>query len=459
MPCELDMIIERANQLNIRPLIGIRIKLSTQAGGHWTESGGDQSIFGLNMTEVIEAIETLKQNDMLDCLKLLHYHLGSQIPNIRDIRSAVLEACRVYVGLVQEGAAMEYLDLGGGLAVDYDGSHTNFSNSRNYTIDEYCADIIESIMATLDDQDIPHPTLITESGRATVAYYSVLLFNVLDVSRFTTSPLPQKNAEDTPEVIVNMLDVLENLTLKNIQEGFNDALYYRDQARQYFKHAELTLRERALADNVFWHIIKKIAGDISKLKYVPHELKKIHTALADTYYCNFSIFQSLPDSWAIDHLFPVMPIHRLNEYPSREAIIADITCDCDGKINKFIDIHGVRSTLSLHELKPDEEYYLGVFLVGAYQETLGDLHNLFGDTNVVSIRVHENGEYSFVRELEGDTVADVLSFVEYNPKAMMERFRKTAEKAIWEGYITPRERPQILKVFEAGLRGYTYFER
>jgi arginine decarboxylase len=459
MPSELDMIIERAAQLNIRPLIGIRIKLSTQAGGHWTESGGDQSIFGLNMTEVIEAIETLKQNDMLDCLKLLHYHLGSQIPNIRDIRSAVLEACRVYVGLVQEGAAMEYLDLGGGLAVDYDGSHTNFSNSRNYRIDEYCADIIESIMAALDDQDIPHPTIITESGRATVAYYSVLLFNVLDVSRFKTSPLPEKNAEDTPEVIANMMDVLENLTLKNIQEGFNDALYYRDQARQYFKHGELTLRERALADSAFWHIIKKIADDINKLKYIPHDLKKIHTALADTYYCNFSIFQSLPDSWAIDHLFPVMPIHRLNEYPSRQAIIADITCDCDGKINKFIDIHGVRSTLPLHELKADEEYYLGVFLVGAYQETLGDLHNLFGDTNVVSIRVHENGEYSFMRELEGDTVADVLSFVEYNPKAMLERFRKTAEKAIWEGYITPQERPQILKVFEAGLRGYTYFER
>lgn len=459
MPSELAMIIERAQQLGIRPLIGIRIKLSTQAGGHWTESGGDRSIFGLNMTEVIDALETLRTNEMLDCLKLLHYHLGSQIPNIRDIRSAVLEACRVYAGLVQEGAAMEYLDLGGGLAVDYDGSHTNFSSSRNYTLNEYCADIIETIMATLDEQNIAHPSIITESGRATVAYYSVLLFNVLDVSRFEISPLPGKNAEENPEVIENMLEVRENLTVRNIQEAFNDAIYYRDQARQFFKHGELSLRQRALADNIFWHIIKKIAANINKLKHVPHELKNIHIALADTYYCNFSIFQSLPDSWAIDHLFPIMPIHRLNEYPSRETILADITCDCDGKINKFIDIHGVRSTLPLHELKADEEYYLGAFLVGAYQETLGDLHNLFGDTNVVSIRVHENGEYSFVRELQGDTVADVLSYVEYDPKAMLERFRKTAEKAIWEGYITPGERPKIIQSFEAGLRGYTYFER
>jgi arginine decarboxylase len=459
MPSELELVIKRSKELNIRPLIGVRIKLSTQAGGHWTESGGDRSIFGLSMTQVIEAVETLKENDMLDCLQLLHYHLGSQIPNIRDIRSAVLEACRVYAGLVEEGAAMGYLDLGGGLAVDYDGSHTNFTNSRNYTLDEYCADIIETIMETLDDKNIEHPTIITESGRATVAYYSVLLFNILDVSRFETPPLPENFPPETPEVIENMLEVLKTLSLKNVQECFNDALYYRDQGRQLFKHGELTLRERSLVDKIFWHIVKKIARNIKKLKYVPHDLQNIHVALADTYYGNFSVFQSLPDSWAIDHMFPIMPIHRLNEYPTRQAILADITCDCDGKIDKFIDIHGVRHALPLHELQPDEEYYLGVFLVGAYQETLGDLHNLFGDTNVISIRVYENGEYSFVRELQGDSVSDVLSYVEYDDKAMRERFRKTAEQAIWEGRITPQERPKIIQIFEDGLRGYTYFER
>jgi len=459
MPSELPLILERAARLDIKPLIGIRIKLATRAGGHWTESGGDRSIFGLSMTQLIQTVDYLKENGMIDCLQLLHYHLGSQIPNIRDIRSAVVEACRVYAGLVDEGAPMGYLDIGGGLAVDYDGSHTNFTSSRNYSLGEYCADVIEVIMGTLDDQGIAHPTIITESGRATVAYYSVLLFNIIDVSCFQTLPLPETPPEDTPEMIANLMDVLNSLTLKNMQECYNDAIYYRDEVRQLFKHGNISLRERITGENIFWHVMKRIAADLPKLKNIPSELQGIEDALADIYYGNFSVFQSVPDAWAIDHLFPIMPVHRLNEAPTRNAIIADITCDCDGKIDKFIDTHNVRKSLPLHDYRADEEYYLGVFLVGAYQETLGDLHNLLGDTNIVSIQIKEDGDFKFIRELEGDSVADVLSYVEYDTKAMVSQFRETAEKAVRRGLITPHERQEIMRAYQKGMRGYTYFEK
>lgn len=457
-PGELDLILERSQMLDIKPLIGVRFKLSTQASGHWTESGGDRSIFGLTISQIIESIEKLKTTGMLDCLQLLHYHLGSQIPNIRDIRASIQEACRVYVGLVKEGAPMGYFDLGGGLAVDYDGSHTNYMNSRNYTLDEYCADVIEAIMEIVNEDDIPHPIIITESGRATVAYYSVLLFNIFDTSAIDAGPVPKKLPEDTPDAIINLLDVYKSLSIRNLQECYNDALYYRDQIRQLFKTGDFTLRERSLGDKIFWRIIKSVSSKVQQLKYVPKELVDIDVSLADIYYANFSVFQSLPDSWAIGHLFPVMPIHRLGEMPIRNAILADLTCDCDGKIDRFIDKQGVRRALRLHEIQPGEDYYLGVFLVGAYQETLGDLHNLMGDTNVVSINVSEDGSYSFVRELEGDSVADVLSYVEYEPKNMSKRLRGTAERAIREKLITPSERREIMNMYEEGLRGYPYFE-
>jgi arginine decarboxylase len=459
MLSELDLILESSRELKIRPKIGIRFKLATRAGGHWTESGGDRSIFGLNTTQIIQVADRLKAHDMLDCLQLLHYHLGSQIPNIRDIRAAVQEACRVYAGLVHEGARMGYLDIGGGLAVDYDGSHTNFTNSRNYTLDEYCVDVIEAVMETLEADDIAHPTIITESGRATVAYYSVLLFNILDVNRIVC-PLEMKTLpENSPDVLANIWEVYTRLNLKNLQEGFNDALYYRDQVRQLFNHGELSLRERSLGEKIFWAVMAQISENLKQLKYVPAELQATEVALSDIYYANFSVFQSLPDAWAIGHLFPIMPIHRLDEKPTRQAILADITCDCDGKIDRFIDLHGVSQTLPLHELQHHQEYYLGVFLVGAYQETLGDLHNLLGDTNVVSIRVTEDGQFTFLRELEGDSVSDVLSYIQYNPKSMIERFRATAEQAVRESKITPQERRQITKAYEAGMLGYTYFER
>jgi arginine decarboxylase len=457
-PGELDLILERSQILGIKPLLGVRFKLSTQASGHWTESGGDRSIFGLTISQIIESIEKLKACGMLDCLQLLHYHLGSQIPNIRDIRASIQEACRVYVGLVKEGAPMGYFDLGGGLAVDYDGSHTNYMNSRNYSLDEYCADVIEAIMEIVNEDDIPHPIIITESGRATVAYYSVLLFNIFDTGTIDAGPVPEKLPEETPDPITNLFDVYNSLSIRNLQECYNDALYYRDQARQLFKTGGLTLRERSLGDKIFWSIIQAVSDKVNELKFVPKELVDIDVALADTYYANFSVFQSLPDSWAIGHLFPVMPVHRLAETPTRNAILADLTCDCDGKIDRFIDKQGVRRALRLHEIRKDEDYYLGVFLVGAYQETLGDLHNLLGDTNVVSINVSEDGSYSFVRELEGDSVADVLSYVEYDPKNMSKRLRETAERAIREKLITPSERREIMNMYEEGLRGYPYFE-
>ncbi|WP_242855766.1 biosynthetic arginine decarboxylase [Ruminiclostridium josui] len=361
IPGELDIVLERSRALGVKPNIGIRIKLSAKAGGHWTESGGDRSIFGLNMSQVISMVDTLKAEGMLESLKLLHYHLGSQIPNIRDIRSAVLEAARVYAELVKEGAPMGYLDLGGGLAVDYDGSNTNYTNSRNYSVEEYCMDIVEAVMTTLDSSDVPHPVIVTESGRTTVAYHSVLIFNVLDTEKFEEHDIPDKLDENTSEQIKNLFDVNKNITLKNIQECYNDALYYRDEIRDMFKHGRISLRERAFSERIFWNTINQIAKEKQKLKNAPPDLEDIESAIADIYYCNFSLFQSIPDSWAIDQLFPIMPLHRLLELPKRNAVIADITCDCDGKIDHFIDLHDVRSTLPLHEFKSDQDYYLGVF--------------------------------------------------------------------------------------------------
>lgn len=459
MPSEMPLIIERSRVLGIKPLIGIRMKLSTRASGQWTESGGDRSVFGLNTSELIAMTDLLRREGMLDCLRLLHYHIGSQIPNIRDIRAGVQEACRVYIGLVEEGAAMGYLDLGGGLAVDYDGSHTNYHHSRNYTIDEYCVDIIDTVNETLNDKGIAHPTIITESGRATIAYSSILLFNILDVTRFEPSFVSESLPENAHEMTKDLMNILPGINQKNLQESFHDAIYYRDELRIMFKNGRISLRERGLAESAFWQIMVCINKEVKKLKYVPDEFEGLDKALADIYYGNLSIFQSLPDSWAIKQIFPIMPIHRLKERPTRNAIISDITCDCDGKIEQFVDLHDERLTLPLHEVRKGEEYYLAVFLVGAYQETLGDLHNLLGDTNVVSINITGDRHYEIVQELEGDSVSDVLSYVEYNPSALRDRFKQSAEWAVRQKLITPAERKAIMHAFENGIHGYTYFER
>ena len=459
MPSELPLILRRAQARGVRPRIGVRMKPSTKASGHWNDSGGDRSVFGLNTAQLIEVVDQLKQAEMLDCLQLLHYHLGSQLPNIRDIRRGVAEACRVYAGLVQEGAPMGLLDVGGGLAVDYDGSHTNFGSSRNYTMGEYCSDIVEVVMSVCDEVGVPHPIIISESGRALVAYYSVLIFDVLGTNQFRVEDRPGRIPGEVHELVQNMMEVRTDLNVKNAQECLHDLLYYRDEVRARFEQGGISLRQLAVAEQLFWTILSEIGEMVPNRRYVPEELTGLAGALTDIYYANFSVFQSLPDAWAIDQLFPIMPIHRLGERPTRQAILSDITCDCDGKIDRFIDLHDVKGSLPLHVLKPGEDYVLGAFLVGAYQETLGDLHNLLGDTNVITVRCIGEGEVEFTREIEGDSVADVLAYVEYDPKVMADLVRQKAERAVRSGLILPRDRREILDAYQNGLRGYTYYEQ
>ncbi|MFD1217049.1 biosynthetic arginine decarboxylase [Microbulbifer celer] len=459
-PSEVDTIIHCAKREQVEPNIGVRIKLASKVGGYWNATSGDRSIFGLGSNDLIAMVDRLREHDMLQCLKLLHYHLGSQVPNIRDIRTGVLEACRYYADLVEEGAPMGYLDLGGGLAVDYDGSKTNYTHSKNYSLDEYCVDVVEAIMGTLDSEGVDHPVIITESGRATVAYSSVLLFNILDTTSFEPIELEEDQiGEDAHPMLKYLQDALNSVTAKNLQESYNDGLYYRDEIRSLYLHGQVNLRDRALAENLFLQCAQKIRKLLDEVDQVPVDLQALPEVLSDIYYANVSVFQSLPDIWAIDQLFPLLPVHRLDEAPTRSAIIADITCDCDGKIDRFIDRQDVRKTLPLHPLKEGEDYILGTFLVGAYQETLGDLHNLFGDTNVVSVRIEEDGSVDYSREIHGDSIADVLSYVEYSPQDLFERFRKLAERAVKEKRITPQQRKDILHTYTASMSGYTYFEK
>ena len=455
---ELPIIIERSRALNIEPMIGVRIKTTVAVDGYWSQDSGDRSIFGLSTASLMRLVDGLREAGMLHCLRLLHCHLGSQIPNIRNVRSGVLEACRFYAGLVQEGAPMGYIDLGGGLAVDYEGARTNSTHSMNYRLDEYCANIVESICETLNPLEIEHPVIISESGRATVAYSSMLLFNILNVSTSQPAARPEALPEDCVDVLSNLDELQTRLSTENFQECYNDAVFYRDELRELFHHGQATLRERALAENIFLEVVHRIAAMLPGLPRVPPELQDLEEQLSDIYYGNFSLFQSLPDIWAIDQLFPIMPLHRLEEKPERSAILADLTCDCDGKIDRFSTPDGERNILSLHSLKPGEEYYLGVFLVGAYQETLGDLHNLFGDTNVVNVAINPDGSFEFAREFHGDSIADVLSYVEYDPKQLQENFRLVAEKAVRDGKINVAQRSQIVQAFRESLHGYTYFE-
>lgn len=457
MPGELDSILACARKRNVRPNLGVRVRLAAKGSGHWSESAGDKSVFGLNAAQVIGVVDKLKAEEYLDCLKLLHYHQGSQIPNIAAIREGATEAARIYVNLVKEGAPMGTLDIGGGLAVDYDGSKTNFHSSCNYSIAEFCSDVVDVVSLMCDQSEVSHPQLVSESGRAVVAYYSVLVFNILDVTSAQGTLEKPVLPENPPFLLKSFADVEKVLARKNLQECFNDACYYRDQIRAQFFYGTCTLRERGIGEAYFWHIITRISRLLAEMETIPEDLRELSGTLVDFYYGNFSLFQSLPDSWAIDQLFPVMPIHRLDERPTQKAVLADITCDCDGKIDHFIDKEDVANSLPLHSLIPGEEYNVGVFLVGAYQETLGDLHNLLGDTNVIGVHL-ENGRPVYTHEVEGDSVADVLSYVEYDPKELIARFRQFAEKAVSDGRITPAERRHALEIYRLGLNGYTYYE-
>ncbi len=464
MPSELDLILERCKRLGVKPLLGVRIRLSTESAGHWSDSGGDQSVFGLNISQVMRTVDVLREKGMLDCLQMLHYHQGSQIPSIRAIRNAAVEAARVYVGLVQEGAKMGILDLGGGLAISYDGVKScNSSSSSDYGMKEYCADVIEAIGEVADEAGIPHPNIISESGRAIVAYYSVLVINILDINRYEAQGI-KKLPKKPPALLKNIFDLRERTVANGgshkgdrLQEIYNDAVYYRDKIRTEFGSGKISLRQRSQGEELYWEILSWVAKQSEDGGFTSEQMERLNSVVTDFYYGNFSVFQSLPDFWAIDQLFPVMPIHRLKEAPTRSVVLSDITCDCDGKIDRFIHDREIKSTLPLHDIKVEDEYMLGIFLVGAYQETLGDLHNLLGDTNVVSVKV-EGGKLKYTRELEGDTVAEVLSYVEYDTKEMARRFRALAEDAVVKKRISPQERFAIMEAYENGLRGYTYFE-
>ncbi|MFN4260225.1 MAG: biosynthetic arginine decarboxylase [Gemmataceae bacterium] len=454
---ELETLVRYAQELNVRPMIGVRVKLAARGAGRWRYSAGFRSKFGLTVTEVLEALDYLKQRDMADCLQLVHFHLGSQITNIRNIKGALTEAARVYVELYRAGAGMKYLDVGGGLGIDYDGSQTDFESSVNYTLQEYANDVVFRIKSICDEAEVPPPTIISESGRAVVAYHSVLVFDVLGVSNFDHYTVPEAEPDDAPQPISDLFSIHRDLSKKNLLESYHDAVQAIDEVMNLFNLGYLTIELRALAERLFWAVCSKIHKMLRDLEYVPEELSRLETLLSDTYFCNFSIFQSMPDSWAINQLFPILPIHRLNEEPTRRAVLGDITCDSDGKIDQFIDLRDVRSTLQLHPYTGDQ-YLLGAFLLGAYQEILGDLHNLFGDTNAVHVSLDENGEICLDTVIKGDTVREVLHYVQYSADELLALMRKDVERAVRANMISLEESRQLLRFYEAGLEGYTYLE-
>lgn len=454
---ELDLILKYAEKVGVRPTFGVRVKLAARGAGRWQSSGGYRSKFGLTVTEVLQVLAHLKEKGMEDCLQLLHFHLGSQIPNIRHVKEALVEAARVYVELARGGANMQYLDVGGGLGVDYDGSQTNFESSVNYTLEEYANDVVFHVQSICDEASIPHPTIVSESGRAIVAYHTALIFNVLGVSGLGEDKAPTQVSEDAEKPLIDLWDTYNNLNARNALEGYHDAQQALDMAMSLFTSGYLPLDQRCQAENLYWAICRKLQRLVRQLEYVPEDLQNLDALLSETYFCNFSLFQSIPDSWAIKQLFPVMPIHRLDERPAHHAVLGDITCDSDGKIDQFIDLRDVKRTLPLHTFK-DEPYYLGAFLVGAYQEILGDMHNLFGDTNAVHVSLDNNDDVVLETVIKGDTVREVLAYVEFDPNALISQLRTDVEAAVREGRLGYQQAGQLLKFYEDGLGGYTYLE-
>jgi arginine decarboxylase len=457
---ELFLIEQISRKVGVKPLIGIRAKLSTRGSGRWEASGGDRSKFGLSTRELLEAMSFLNEKGMLSSFVLLHFHLGSQISTIRTVKDALREAGRIYAELARSGAPLQYMDVGGGLGVDYDGSQTNFSSSMNYTMQEYANDIVYGLMQICDDAEVPHPIIVTESGRALVAHHAVLIVNMLGASEFAVGELPKSAPdEDAPGVLRNLYDTYRDVSRKNFLESYHDALDAKEESLTLFSLGHLSLKQRVMCEDLFWGTCLKILKIVRELdKGVPEELEGLEKSLSDTYFCNFSMFQSLPDSWAVDQLFPIMPIHRLGEEPSRRAVLADITCDSDGKIDHFIDRHDIKHVVELHPLN-GEDYLVGFFLVGAYQEILGDLHNLFGNTNTVHISLAEGGGYEVEHVVAGDTVTDVLRYVGFNPDVLVERVRRFSEAALKQGRLTFEESRAFLQMYGQGLTGYTYLER
>ena len=456
---ELELIASTARKIGVRPRIGMRIKLASKGSGRWEGSGGDRSKFGLSTREVVEAVRFLREADMLSCFELIHFHLGSQISAIRAIKNALREAGRYYVEIVKLGAPLKYFDAGGGLGVDYDGSQTNFASSMNYTLQEYANDLVFSLEEICDAAGVAQPTIVTESGRAVVAHHSMLVVDALGVGEFDVGKAPEQLPENASRVVRNLFDTWRDISTKNVREAYHDALEYREEALSLFSLGNLSLSERVVAEDVFWAICQKILKLVRDMRDVPEEFEGLERTLSDTYFCNFSMFQSLPDIWAIDQLFPIMPIHRLTEEPTRRAVLADITCDSDGKIDHFIDRRDIKNVLELHSPTPGDEYYVGIFLAGAYQEILGDLHNLFGNTNTVHVSLAPGGGYQIEHVVTGDTVTDVLKYVSYARDDLVARVRRFAEQAVRTSGMSLEETRSLLRMYEEGLSGYTYLER
>ena len=455
---ELKLIAKMAKQLNVQPNIGIRIKLASSGSGKWEESGGDASKFGLTSSELLEALDFMESKGLKDCLKLIHFHIGSQVTKIRRIKTALREASQFYVQLHSMGFNVEFVDIGGGLGVDYDGTRSsNSEGSVNYSIQEYVNDSISTLVDVSDKNGIPHPNIITESGRALTAHHSVLIFEVLETATLPEWDDEEEIAPDAHELVQELYSIWDSLNQNKMLEAWHDAQQIREEALDLFSHGIVDLKTRAQIERLYWSITREINQIAGGLKHAPDEFRGLSKLLADKYFCNFSLFQSLTDSWAIDQIFPIMPIQRLDEKPERSATLQDITCDSDGKIANFISTRNVAHYLPVHSLKKTEPYYLAVFLVGAYQEILGDMHNLFGDTNAVHVSVNEKG-YNIEQIIDGETVAEVLDYVQYNPKKLVRTLETWVTKSVKEGKISLEEGKEFLSNYRSGLYGYTYLE-
>ena len=463
---ELGLILAHAHKHGVRPKIGVRVKLASEGSGRWRDSAGEKSKFGLFITEILETVEVLKKHDMLDCLKLVHCHPGSQLQDIRRVKDAINELAHVYAELKLLGAGLEYIDVGGGLGVDYDGSGTNYASSMNYDIDEYANDVVYRVASVCNARGIPHPKIVSESGRATAAHHSVLIFDTLGTSALDKFRVTGREDEEyrarglgpLPQPVLDLLDAYREVSERRLVECWHDALTAREQCLQMFNLGLLSLEFRGLAERLYWATCAKIRHYCRKLEDCPEELESLESILSDIYFCNMSVFQSLPDSWAIDQLFPIMPIHRLGEAPTRRAVLADITCDSDGKIDHFVSHREIKRTLELHEIADGDEYYLAAFLVGAYQETLGDLHNLFGDTHVVHIRLEDDGNWWIDEVVKGDTANKVLEYMEYDVEELYPALSRDCERAIREGRMTVAESQALKRFYEGELNGYAYLE-
>ncbi|WP_300966083.1 biosynthetic arginine decarboxylase, partial [uncultured Muribaculum sp.] len=456
---ELTIIADVAKRLKISPNIGIRIKLSSAGSGKWEESGGDVSKFGLNSSELLSALEFLNRNKLTECLKLIHFHIGSQITKIRRIKNALREATQFYVQLTRMGFDIDFVDIGGGLGVDYDGTRSSASeSSMNYSIQEYANDSVSALVDACEKNEIKQPNIITESGRSLTAHHSVLIFDTLAATSLPQWDEKEEISADDHELARELYQIWDKLSQPRLFESWHDALQIREEALDLFSLGLLDLRTRSQIEKLFWSIAREVGDMAMAMKHAPDELRKIAKMLPDKYFCNFSLFQSLPDSWAIDQVFPIMPICRLDEKPTRTATIQDITCDSDGKITNFISFHGTSNSLPVHALREKEPYYLGVFLVGAYQEILGDMHNLFGDTNAVHISVYKD-RYEIDQVIYGETVDEVLDYVQYSPKRLVRNVETWVTSSMKSGRISPEEGRDFLNKYRSGLYGYTYLEK